>query len=140
MGVPTTSTAPEALSDAINGLSWLAVDVILSAPVLSSRTSHAHPLPKRAAAAALNCAFIASADPKASSIAAFSSAEGPLLSVGPHMAFQKKLWFQVPPALLRTTVATSAGSLAVPTAALRSAIPRDLSSGNLSTAPLRLLM
>jgi len=138
--VPTTSTAPVALSDAISGLSWLAVDVILSAPVPSSRTSHAHPLPNRPAAAALNFSFMASTDPNASSMAAFSSAEGPLLSVGPHMAFQKKAWFHAPPPLLRTTVATSAGTLPVATAALRSARPRDLSSGNLSTAPLRLLM
>jgi hypothetical protein len=128
------------LSDAISGLSWLAVDVILSAPVPSSRTSHAHPLPNRPAAAALNFSFMASTDPNASSMAAFSSAEGPLLSVGPHMAFQKKAWFHAPPPLLRTTVATSAGTLPVATAALRSARPRDLSSGNLSTAPLRLLM
>jgi hypothetical protein len=140
MGVPTTSTAPVPFSDAISGLSWLAVDVILSAPVPSSRTSHAHPLPNLPAAAALNCAFIASTEPKASSMAALSSAEGPLLSVGPHMAFQKKAWFHAPPPLLRTTVATSAGILAVETAALRSARPRDLSSGNLSMAPLRLLM
>jgi hypothetical protein len=42
--------------------------------------------------------------------------------------------------LLRTTVATSAGIWAVETAALRSASPKDLSSGNLSMAPLRLLM
>jgi len=139
MGVPTTPAASP--SDAISGLSWLAVDVTLSLPSApGSRTSHAHPLPKRPAAAALNFSFMASTDPNDASMAAFRPADGPLVSVGPHMAFQKKPWFQAPPPLLRTTVATSAGSAAVPAAALRSARPRDLSSGNLSTAALRLLM
>jgi len=45
------------------GLSWLAVVVMVRSPP-DLRPSHAQPLPKRAAAAALNFAFISSSDPK----------------------------------------------------------------------------
>ena len=47
-----------------------------------SATSQAHPEPKRPAAAALNLLLNSSMDPKAVSIASFSSEEGPLLLLG----------------------------------------------------------
>ena len=49
---------------ACSGLSWLAVVVTVSSPS-GLRPSHAQPLPNRAAAAALNFAFISSSDPNA---------------------------------------------------------------------------
>lgn len=68
------------------------------------------------------------AQPNSSSAAAAAS----------YLAFQKKVWFQWPPPLLRTTVAISAGSFSVPTLLLRSTMPRPLNSGNLSSAAFRL--
>lgn len=76
----------------MSGLSWFGVDVTPSEP--SALTpSHAHPEPKRPAAAALNLAFISSSEPKAASIAALRSAEGPLVSDGAPMTVQKNEWF-----------------------------------------------
>ena len=52
----------------------------------------------------MNLDFISSKDPKAPSIAALSSAEGPFVFEGALSTLQKKLWFQCPPALFLTFV------------------------------------
>ena len=57
------------------GVSWFAVEVTSSLPSLLT-TSHAHPGPKRVAAAAVKAAWNSSNEPNVASIAAASSADG----------------------------------------------------------------
>src|ERR1044071_2222749 len=90
IGVPFSSL------ESIMGLSWFAVDPILSLPL--SFTSHAQPEPKRSFPAVVNCSLNLSNEPKAPLIAS------DILPVGapPPLGFitsQKKLWFHAPPPL-----------------------------------------
>lgn len=75
MGVPDCATWPS-----MSGFSWLAVEEMKSLPS-SPTLSQAQPEPKRLAAAALNCAFISSTDPKSDSILPFKSPTGELLQL-----------------------------------------------------------
>jgi len=62
------------VSPRISGESWLAVDV--TARPVPSWTSHAQPLPKRAAPAALTCRLSSRIDPNVASIASPSGPAG----------------------------------------------------------------
>ena len=113
-------------------LAWFMVSQTMSLLSLAS-PSQAQPDPKRPAARALNCSRIASTDPKSSSIFFFRSPPGPLVSLGRHMIFQKKLWFQCPPALSRRSFSTSPGRSPVPTLRTMSSRLQSLSDEDWST-------
>ena len=102
----------------MRGLSWFAVEVTTRSLVEASTPSQAHPDPKRPAAAPLNFPYISSMEPKALSIAALSSADGPLVFEGAPRTVQKNVWFQWPPALFLTVVAKSEGISPLPTFSL----------------------
>src|SRR2546421_12447436 len=87
----------------MSGLSWFGVLVIDSLP--PSLSSHAHPEPKRPAAAAANCSLNLSKPPNEDLIASPNAPVGSPPAFGP-MICQKNEWFQSPPLLLRTEVRT----------------------------------
>src|SRR5690606_2472844 len=96
MGVPFISAT------SIKGLSWLGVEVMASCSSAST-INQTQPDRNLEAPAALNLALKSSNDPNFALIAAASSTDGWPDCVAGAMVCQKKLWFQCPPALLRTT-------------------------------------
>ena len=103
MGLPSHP----AMALPMSGLSWLAVETISSLPPLT--TSHAQPEPKRPMPAASNFAWKSAKEPKAALMAVARSPEGVPPLPGP-IRFQKKVWFQWPPPLLRTGPRMASGT------------------------------
>src|SRR4051812_754430 len=90
---------PLASARSMSGLSWFGVEEMDTSPLLA--VSQAQPEPNRPSAALANSSLNLSNEPNFLSIAAARVPFGVPPPFGDRM-FQKKVWFQWPPPLLRT--------------------------------------
>src|ERR1035438_9731940 len=122
----------------VRGESWLGVVMTLSLP--PTKMIHPQPEPNCLAVVSLKVFLKASKSPKSAEIWSAMAPEGapptPAEPAGP-MRFQKAVWLEWPPPLLRTAPLISSGTLARPR--IRSSADLAARWGWLAKAALRLL-